>query len=454
MRKKWMATVLTAACAASLLTGCQSMGEAAGGSGNGAAKDAEKGAEDFREQDPEELSGTVVIWDWDGTTQQKYADQFQKKYPNVQIEIQDVAWDDYMTKLQTSYVSGMELPDIILGEIAWRGTLFEMGICDKLDQAPYHLDKTKMVASSVPLVSDQNGNILGVEMQVTPAGFAYKRDLARKYLGTDDPDEVAEMIGDWESFRETGLSVLEKSGGEVKMMPSLGDVILCTTGQNVVDYVEGSAVNITEKMKEPLEIAIEMRDAGIIGNIEMYSAAWYSAYASDEYLFYEAGAWCPASVIKPNAPEDEGNWAVTTPPGGSFNLGGTTLSIYSNSKNKEAAWAYLEYIYFSEEGGSIMYDTTGNYTCYQPYYEGESSPVGKEGPMDAFFGGQNLASYYIVQAAPEAKTSVQTRYDAIISDVFQALTPKYMSEPDIDAQKALELFREETALKAPEAEIN
>ena len=118
----------------------------------------------------EDLTGTVVIWDWDGGTQQKYVDKFNEVYPNVTIEVQDVAWDDYMTKLQTSYVSGMDLPDIILGEMAWRGTLYEMGICDDLEEAPYNLDRNNMVASSVPLVSDQNGNILGLEMQVTPAG--------------------------------------------------------------------------------------------------------------------------------------------------------------------------------------------------------------------------------------------------------------------------------------------
>lgn len=118
---------------------------------------------------PEELTGTVVIWDWDGGTQQKYVDKFNEVYPNVTVEVQDVAWDDYMTKLQTSYVSGMELPDIILGEMAWRGTLFEMNICENLEEAPYNLDRSEMVPSSVPLVSDQNGKILGVEMQVTPA---------------------------------------------------------------------------------------------------------------------------------------------------------------------------------------------------------------------------------------------------------------------------------------------
>ena len=298
MKRKSVSVVLTIAMLSSVLFGCgnnQQVGNPAGQTGqeeNTTSETSQTSEEEVAEsasevgtQDPADLTGTVVIWDWDGGTQQKYVDKFNEVYPNVKIEVQDVAWDDYMTKLQTSYVSGMDLPDIILGEMAWRGTLFEMGICDKLEEAPYNLDRSKMVASSVPLVSDQDGNILGLEMQVTPAGFAYKRDLAKEYLGTDDPAEVGAMISDWDAFLEVGKQVSEKSNGKVKMMVSLGDVLLSTIGQNIVDYVDGNTVDITKKMTKPLETTMKMRDAGIIGNVEMYSASWYSAYAADEYIF-------------------------------------------------------------------------------------------------------------------------------------------------------------------------
>ena len=225
-----------------------------------------------------------------------------------------------------------------------------------LEEDPYNLDRSEMVSSSVPLSSDMNGNIVGVDTQVTPSGFAYKRDLAKEYLGTDDPAEVGEMIKDWDSFLEVGKQVSEKSGGKVKMMASLGDVLLCTISQNVVDYVDGTNVNITEKMTKPLEITMKLRDAGIIGDLELYSAAWYSAYASDDILFYECAAWAPSAVIKPNDQDDDGNWAIALPPEGSFNQGGTTVSIYKDSPNKEAAWAYLKYTFFSEEGAENVYN--------------------------------------------------------------------------------------------------
>jgi len=392
------------------------------------------------------IDGTIVIWDWNRDAMLMYVEEFNKTHPDITVEIQDVAWDAYMTRLQSSFVAGLDLPDILLGEIAWRGTLFEMGIVENLEQAPYNLDRSKMVPSSIPLNTGPSGNIVGLCMQVTPAGFAYKRDVALEFLGTDDPDEVGAMIADWDTFLETGLHVLEASGGRVKMLPSLGDVLLSTLSQNIVDFVDGDTIDITGRTQRPLEITTQMRDANIIGTIEMYSAAWYAAYASSDFLFHPAAAWAPPFVITPNDPDGYGNWAITLPPEGAFNLGGTSLSINSGSQNKEAAWAFLEYIFFSESGGDLMYNLTGNYTSYLPFYEGDYSPFNIEGPFDRFFDGQSLVQFYINTAAPQARTAMQTRYDPMIDSVFQRITPVLMSDLTLDAQGALQMFIDEFRL--------
>lgn len=467
MKRKLLCVLLSTAMISTMISGCGSVtttDESGNAQSSAAVASSQEAASNQSEAseattsaaatgENADISGDITIWDWDGDTAQKYVDEFKKAYPNVNVNIQDVSWDDYIEKLQTSYVSGMDIPDIIYGEMAWRGSLYEMDILDNLEEAPYNLNREDMVDSSVPLCSDPNGNIVGVEMQVTPAGFAYKRDLAKEYLGTDDPDEVGKMISTWDDFETVGKQVSEKSGGKVKMMVSLGDVLLSTLSQNTVDYVDGDTVDITAKMKEPLAETIKLRDDGIIGNVEMYSADWYNDYASEDYIFYEAGSWCPPLVISQYDPEGSGNWAVTTPPDGSFNLGGTTLSIYKDSDNKEAAWAYIQYIFFSEKGGSYMYDLTGNYSCYEPYYSSEYSPMDKEGPVDEFFGGQSLVDYYINVAAPTAKTVAQNKYDAVVSDVWQQLLPQYMSDNSIDSDKALSMFINAVQEKEPEATI-
>ena len=100
-----------------------------------------------------------------------------------------------------------------------------------------------------------------------------------------------------------------------------------------------------------------------------------------------------------------------------------------------------------------MYDLTGNYSCYEPYYSSEYSPMDKEGPVDEFFGGQSLVDYYINVAAPTAKTVAQNKYDAVVSDVWQQLLPQYMSDNSIDSDKALSMFINAVQEKEPEATI-
>jgi multiple sugar transport system substrate-binding protein len=74
-------------------------------------------------------------------------------------------------------------------------------------------------------------------------------------------------------------------------------------------------------------------------------------------------------------------------------------------------------------------------------------------PFDDFFGGQSLVEFYIKEAAPQAKTAPQTKYDPIIDSVFQKLTPVLMKDLTIDADKALEMFKEEVSLQSPDANV-
>ncbi len=400
-----------------------------------------------------DLSGTITIWDWDGSGNRLLAEEFNKYYPNVTVEVVDVAWADYMEKLQGSIISGLDVPDILLGE-GWRGQLFEMGICENLEAEPYNLNRNDMVASSVPLMCDQNGNVVGVEMQVATAGLAYKRSVAKDVLGTDDPAEIAKMIPDWASFKQVGLDVAAKTDGRVKMMPSLGDVLLVTTNQSAMDFIgEDGTVDISSRMKTAVDTTIEMRDAGIIGNIEIDSAAWYAAYASPDYLFYECPSWCASLVIPRNAEETKGDWAVTKAPGASLTVGGTSVSIYTGSKNKDAAWAFVKFAYFSEIGGSIMYEKIGNYTCYKPYYASEFKPYEVEGPYDAFFGGQSLIEFYTTVLTQDAPNAPKTRYDSMIDTTLRKLSTTFMKDTSITAEQALTMFKDEIQLNTLDAII-
>ena len=64
----------------------------------------------------------------------------------------------------------------------------------------------------------------------TPGGIFYRRSLAKKYLGTDDPDEISKKFCSWDSLIATGKELNEKSGGTVKLLPNYGETYTIATG--------------------------------------------------------------------------------------------------------------------------------------------------------------------------------------------------------------------------------
>ena len=49
-------------------------------------------------------------------------------------------------------------------------------------------------------IVSENGIQKGVTWQATPGLFAYRRSIAKKVLGTDDPDQVQKQLKDWDKF--------------------------------------------------------------------------------------------------------------------------------------------------------------------------------------------------------------------------------------------------------------
>ena len=50
------------------------------------------------------------------------------------------------------------------------------------------------------LVTDKSGAIKGSSWQACPGLFAYRRDIAKTVLGTDDPNEIQKKLADWTQF--------------------------------------------------------------------------------------------------------------------------------------------------------------------------------------------------------------------------------------------------------------
>lgn len=461
MKKKILAMFLAAAMLVPSLSACGSSDskEADGGNDAGteesasAGDDAETG-DDAEAEAADEEEITLTIWDWDEAHLTHMTEWYHERHPNVNFETLVVSTADYMQKLQSALASGSGVPDIILGEMSYRGKVFDLGITEDLSQAPYNVGDDEMFDFCYQLQSGPNGELYGVEQQICPSGFAYRRDLAKEYLGTDDPAEVGEMISDWDKLFEVGQQVKEKSGGKVTVLPGmtvvLGGILINT---NVSDYIDGDTIDLTGRYKEVLDIATKFNQAGILGKQENDTPALSNSYAAGEVLFYPCAPWSLKWGIGTNDPDGSGNWALTTAPGNGFTYGGTSVSIYSGSENKEAAWEYVKDVYCTGEGVVEAYKQFGFMTGFKEAYGEDSYFFTEEGAYDEFFGGQKLADYFINTIAIKTEGQIQTKHEANVRTALTNTATQMTGNPDMTTEEALEFLKTEVQTLIPGATL-
>ena len=111
-----------------------------------------------------------------------------------------------------------------------------------LEEAPYNVDKSLLFDYDINAFS-MDGHMVAVPDDMSIAGLAYLRPLAKQYLGTDDPKELEAMLKDWNTFIDKGKEVVKQSGGKVKMFPGLADVYSVIKGQRSGPYFDGDKMN-------------------------------------------------------------------------------------------------------------------------------------------------------------------------------------------------------------------
>ncbi|MBM3701994.1 MAG: extracellular solute-binding protein [Actinobacteria bacterium] len=398
--------------------------------------------------DPDEASGVVTIWYWDQAGFETMWNKFTEVYPNVELNYVALNSADYLDKIQTSITGGLELPDILLGEIDPRGKLLTFDIWENLDAEPYNVDRSKLMDFVVPLGTNPEGELAGIDNLMCPAGLAYKAPLAKEYFGTDDPDELSAMLPDWDTFIEEGKEVKEKSGGSVYMFATIFDAWRVLFGQNPQPMFDGNKLINIDVFEEVFTRVVEMMDAGLLDALATWSPSWFSSFTDDNHVFYPCSSWGPQFVIQPNDPDSEGRWRVMVPPEGGYYYGGTIWGVWNESKVKDAAWAYINWTIFGD-GADVYREELGYFVPRKDLYAGEFdySPYD-----DPYFGGQNVKELLFKTIAPELQVRPVTKYDESVNDVINLVLLQIEKE-GITADEALQNFKAELPNMIPDVEI-
>ena len=155
------------------------------------------------------LDDKLVVW----TLANDLVDFGKKFQEETGVEVDTVVIEpaDYPTKVQTALLAGESEPDIIVGEPQMLEDFYDAGFFANLDDFGAQDYADQIVDYVWQVGQDADGIQRAISYQITPAGFYYRRDIAKEVFGTDDPDEVGKLFSSYDKILETESSLLTLS---------------------------------------------------------------------------------------------------------------------------------------------------------------------------------------------------------------------------------------------------
>ncbi|SHJ66748.1 ABC-type glycerol-3-phosphate transport system, substrate-binding protein [Geosporobacter subterraneus DSM 17957] len=446
--RKALALMMCVVFIASLFAGCSNQGSEP--AANNPPQESPESGVVPAEKKPEDFTGELTFWHFNKDEGPKLAEAFMGKYPNVKVNVQITSDTDlaYQNKVTSAIRAGSGMPDVLAAENAFVKRFVNLpGGFENLSAAPFNAEEyvDANIPYTVDIGRDNAGNMRALSWQACPGGVGYKRDLAKKYLGTDDPDEISAMLSTPEKIVETARKVKEASKGKAKLFVGTEDLYkIYVGGARTQPWVKDNKFIIDPKMLEYIDIAKTMRDEGLEGGIRQWTPAWSAAVADDIHMCYAIPTWGIQWIVAVNDEKNAqaGRWAVATPM--PYYEGGTWAGISQQSKNKELAWEFVKFLATDKEHLKAWAIKTGDFVNHIAVIEelkNDSSFVNKT---------VNQNTYEVYGPMVEkVNGNLITQYDDQMRKSFQDIMQTYLAGK-ITKEQFIQQFKEKVKSDLPD----
>jgi ABC-type glycerol-3-phosphate transport system substrate-binding protein len=365
---------------------------------------------------------------------------YKADHPEIEVEYSLTPTEQFPNKLDPVLASGQGTPDVFALEDAFVRKYIESGLLLDLTDI-YESNKDKLLAYPAE-VGSYEGKVYGMSWQATPGALFYRRSLAQKYLGTDDPVTVQTYFTNLQKFLETAAILKEKSGGSCVVVASTGDLFKPFQGARKDPWVVNDRLVIDPAMEQYMDVAKLLHDKGYEGRAGQWSEGWFAGMQgvlkdeqgkTVEVFSYFLPTWGLHYVLKTNAPDTSGDWAMIPGPA-PYRWGGTWIGAWKNTKNAAAAKELIRYLTtddaFLEKYAKDSGDLVDNINVLDKIKDTYSEP---------FLGGQNhYAEFAEMAKTVDGKLTQGT--DQAIEALFNEAVTAYMNG-EKSKEQALSEFR-------------
>ena len=294
----------------------------------------------------------LVVWSFTDELQTMIEKYYQPSHPGVEVEYSLTPTDQFPNKLDPVLASGNGAPDVFALEDAFVRKYIEQGpnlLLDITDE--YNAVKNKMIAYPGDIGS-YNGRVYGISWQAAPGALFYRRSLAKKYLGTDDPVEVQKQLNSWNAFLNTARKLRDASKGNCVILSTTGDLFKPFMSARKSPWVVNGKLVIDPAAREYMQMAKQMKDEGLEGRTSQWAEGWFAGMKGElkdeagkpvEVFAYMLPTWGLHYVLKANAGNTSGDWAMCEGPA-PYRWGGTWAAAYKGTKVPDLAKEFLMYV--------------------------------------------------------------------------------------------------------------
>jgi multiple sugar transport system substrate-binding protein len=289
---------------------------------------------------------------------------FMKRHPNIKVKAENTPFPSYLTKYLTQAAGG-SLPDVMYCQYAWIQQFIKVGTFIPLDSYIAKQPDFKLADFTKPSLYAyrKNGQLYAIPYDTGPIILYYNKDIF-------DKARVPYPAANWtldhmkqaakELTHGKGPSKVFGFGGVPNPVADLGPVYLYPFGAKYVNEPQETKCLIDQP---PAVVAMEwwydFQKKGLVP-----SPAEVQAMAgADPFIFGKVAMTSGGSWNTPNYNQNaKFKWDVQFWPRGpkahTTSAEGSGYAITNSSKNKDAAWIYLNE-YLSTAGQIFMWASTG-----------------------------------------------------------------------------------------------
>ncbi len=319
------------------------------------------------EVDTEAASGEIDVWAMgaEGEALGAFAESFAEEFPDVTVNVTPVPWDAAHDRIVNA-IAGGEVPDVTMVGTTWMGEFAALG---GLDPTPANIDGSQFFegAWNTTIV---DGTSYAVPWYVETRLLYYRTDLAEEGGVSEAPatwdDLKAAAAAMQEAGAEYGISLQPGGTGSWQTwMPffwQAGGEIQAEDGTFTLDG-------------EPCVEALTYYDSFFEEGLTPPAAADVpveAQFADGEVASFISGPWM-VNIIEDAGTDPEAYTVAHQPTeeaGTSF-VGGANMAVLAQADNKEAGWAFLEYL-SRPEVQAAWYETVSALPAVQAAWDEEA----------------------------------------------------------------------------------